>query len=178
MTESGVRSVAGRLGATLKTSPVAQAVGTLVTVALALFLVSWATSLVGVTAVTDNTLTTIENVGIPLVLAWASVVTVLLGRWLWKTSLPDDVDGKGWTRVRRLVWVEWVTQGARWLALIGLLNLGFVLPVTWVRWAGLTLGVETTVGSVDMALASPFVVGTVAVLVWAAREFRRGAAEA
>ncbi len=178
MTESGVRSVAGRLGTTLAASPAAQAVGALVTVLLALSLVYWATSLVGVTAATDSTLTTIETVGIPLVLAWASVVTVLLGRWLWETSLPDDVGGEGWARVRRLVWVEWVTQGVRWLVLGGLLNLGLILPVTWVQWASLAFGVETTVGSVDMALASPFVVGAVALLVWAARGFRQGLAEA
>lgn len=138
-----------------------------------------ATSTVGMAPVEDRSLTLTRPLWIPLVLVWASALWGMLALWLWRTDAPEAT-GEGWANVRRILVVEWVTQGLRWIAALGLVQVGFVLSVTWTKWLGLVFGFESAVsgpGS-NWVLFVPFAVGVVLVTARSVAAFWRGRASA
>jgi hypothetical protein len=138
-----------------------------------------ATSAVGMAPIEGRSLTAMRPLWIPLVLVWTSALLGLLALWLRRTDVPET-SGDGWTAVGRVLWTEWVTQGLRWIAVLGIVQVGFVLSVTWTKWLGLVFGYESAVtgaGS-EVVLFAPFAVGGVVVAAYSLLAFYRGRASA
>lgn len=95
MPKSGECDAASRAVTTLARSNAVHTAVAVGTVFLAVSLVTEAASTVGAAYVTDRTVTPTEPLWIPLVLGWASALVVLLARWLWQTTPPDDIGGEG-----------------------------------------------------------------------------------
>lgn len=106
---------------------------------------------------------------------WASALWGLLAAWLWRTESPT-ARGEGWTKVKRLLWAEWLIQGLRWLVAIGLFNLGLLTALAWTRWLGLAFDYGSVVfgPDSDWVVFVPLGVGLGAVAAVSVAAFRRG----
>ena len=138
-----------------------------------------ATSTVGMAPVEDRSLALTRPLWIPLVLVWATAVVGLLALWLRRTDAPDAT-GSGWRMVGRILRDEWLTRGLRWIAALGVVQVGFVLSVTWTKWLGLVFGYQSAVtgsGS-EVVLFAPFAVGGALVAAYSLLAFYRGRASA
>ncbi len=179
MSESSVRERFGEvIGRTVRSGTV-HAGFAVVVLGLAAMLLFDATSAVGMAPIEDRSLALTRPLWIPLVLVWATAVVGLLALWLWRTEVPDAT-GEGWPKLGRVLWTEWLTQGLRWIAALGVVQVGFVLSVTWTKWLGLVFGYESAVtGSGSQAvLFAPFAVCGALVVAYSLFAFYRGRASA
>ena len=131
-----------------------------------------ATSAVGLAPIEGRSLTLTRPLWIPLVLVWATVLLGTLALWLRRTEVPETISERRILRVGRL------TKGLRWMVALGVVQVGFVLSVTWTKWLGLAFGYESAVtgpGS-EAVLFAPFAVGGALLVAYSLLAFYRSRA--